>query len=530
LVADIVVPGAKPKPTPINKILMKNALSQLAVHCFPLFTRPARPQSTANAARPPAINPLKRSIEMSALMILLGLLPASRSAGQTVTNLHSFTGDSDGGTPTYALVQSGDVLFGTSGYGGSAGNGTIFSINANGTGFKVLHTFSDEDSNSFNPDGANPFYGVILSGGSLYGTAVNGGSHGVGTVYTIATNGTGFKVLYNFTGNADQGNPNEKLVLSGNTLFGATALGEGVGIGNGTIFSINTDGTGYRTLHTFTGLADGSDPKLGVLVSSNLLYGSTGGGSSSFGTIFSMNTDGTGFTTLYTFKGEADGENPSAPILSGATIYGTTYTAGDNYAGTIFSLGTNGTGFKLLHTFSAGLGTSLTNSDGATPVPALLLSGGTLYGTASAGGTYGNGTVFSLATNGTGFVTLHSFAPLTGSSGINGDGATPFAGLILSGATLFGAAEYGGASGNGTLFSLALPLPPAPPELGATLLPNAVVLTWPTNATGFTLQSATNLVSPVAWIGAGLTPAVVNGLNTVTNSLSGAVQFYRLSQ
>jgi len=57
-----------------------------------------------------------------------------------------------------------------------------------------------------------------------------------------------------------------------------------------------------------------------------------------------------------------------------------------------------------------------------------------------------------------------------------------------------------------------------------------VILTWPTNYAGFTLQSATNLVSPAVWTTVSPEPAVVNGENTVANPISGNQQFFRLSQ
>src|ERR1019366_7254105 len=56
-----------------------------------------------------------------------------------------------------------------------------------------------------------------------------------------------------------------------------------------------------------------------------------------------------------------------------------------------------------------------------------------------------------------------------------------------------------------------------------------VILTWPTNATGFTLQSTANLVSPAVWTTVVPGPVAVNGNNTVTNPISGTQQFYRLS-
>jgi hypothetical protein len=63
--------------------------------------------------------------------------------------------------------------------------------------------------------------------------------------------------------------------------------------------------------------------------------------------------------------------------------------------------------------------------------------------------------VFAVNTDGTGFTNLYTFStPDGGTYGDNGDGAYPQAGLILSGSTLYGTAEIGGASGNvGRAFS-----------------------------------------------------------------------------
>jgi hypothetical protein len=55
-----------------------------------------------------------------------------------------------------------------------------------------------------------------------------------------------------------------------------------------------------------------------------------------------------------------------------------------------------------------------------------------------------------------------------------------------------------------------------------------MILTWPTNLTGFTLQSTTNLVAAPVWSGVQPAPVVVNTNNSVTNGVSGARKFYRL--
>ena len=125
------------------------------------------------------------------------------------------------------------------------------------------------------------------------------------------------------------------------------------------------------------------------------------------------------------------------------------------------------------------------------------------------------------------FTTLHSFTPTTPPS-TGSDGAGPYASLILSGNTLYGTTVHGGSSGSGTVFSLSLPI--GPPQL--TIIPSGanVILTWPTNAAGFTLQSTTNLGSSAVWTTNSPAPVVVNGQYAVTNPISGAQQFYRLSQ
>jgi uncharacterized repeat protein (TIGR03803 family) len=187
----------------------------------------------------------------------------------------------------------------------------------------------------------------------------------------------------------------------------------------------------------------------------------------------------------------------------------------------VFKVNTDGTGFTNLHSF--------TGSDGASPYAGLILSGNTLYGTARIGGSSGYGTVFAVNTDGTGFTNLYSFTATSGTLSTNSDGADPQAGLILSGNTLYGTAYYGGSSGNGTVFSLSLGSVSAP-QLTIIRSRADVVLTWPTDAAGFTLQSTTNLVSPAVWSTVSPAPVVVNGQNAVTNPISDARKFYRLSQ
>ena len=378
------------------------------------------------------------------------LIPASARAADTI--LHNFTASgSDGNLPPGSLTLSGSNLYGMTNSGGSGSEGTIFSLNTDGSGFGVLHTFVFSASDGRNPEGS-----LTLSGSNLYGMTYAGGSADAGTIFSLNTNGTGFTLLHSFSGLASDGQlPNGSLTLSGSTLYGMTTSG---GTSNlGTIFSLNTNGTGYGLLHTFTSATtDGKSPFGSLTLSGSTLYGMTrDGGGSNGGTLFSMNVDGTGFTLLHSFAGGAsDGSAPYGSLtLSGTKLFGLTNTGGSNGAGTLFSMNVNGTGFTLLHSFVNAL------NDGQDPFGSLTLLGSKLYGMTYAAGGNSLGTVFSINTDGSSFALLQSFA------GGTGDGSRPRDSLTLSGdaSTLYGMTESGGTANVGVVFSVPAPTPTPSP-------------------------------------------------------------------
>lgn len=129
--------------------------------------------------------------------------------------------------------------------------------------------------------------------------------------------------------------------------------------------------------------------------------------------------------------------------------------------------------------------------------------------------------MFKLSTNGV-LTSLYSF---TGGN----DGANPYAALVQGGdGRFYGTTSAGGAGGAGTVFRLTIV--PEPPKLSIVPSGANVILMWPTNASGFTLQSTTNLGLSAVWTTNCPPPVVVNGQNTVTNPISGTQQFFRLSQ
>src|ERR1017187_6087543 len=180
---------------------------------------------------------------LPALIAGLNLIPAGRVTAQTFTTLHSFTGGSDGMAPSPGLILSGNTLYGAAEWGGSSGNGTVFAVQTNGTGFTTVYSFTGGS------DGSLPVAGLILSGNTLYGTAYQGGSGGAGTVFAVHTDGTGFTILHSFTAvsgsgaNSDGANPWAGLILSGNTLYGTAEAGGSSG--DGTVFAVQTNGTGF---------------------------------------------------------------------------------------------------------------------------------------------------------------------------------------------------------------------------------------------------------------------------------------------
>lgn len=373
--------------------------------------------------------------------LLLALLSVSTPlSAQTYNVIHNFTNSPDGSWPKAGLVLSGGTLYGVTDSGGTNGDGMVFKVGTNGTGYAIQKSFTGL------PDGQGPDASLIVAGDTLYGTTKLGGSIGYGTVFKINTNnGTGYSILKNFSSyDTNIGAwPSGKLVLDSGVLYGTVSTG---GNSNrGAVFKINTDGNGFTLLKSFY-QNDGWNPQAGVALDGGTLYGTTyQGGTNGYGVVFKVNTNGTGFAVLKTFS-DSDGSSPrGGVVVTGGVVYGTTYSGGSSGAGTVFKVNTDGTGFSILKHFN--------HSDGWHPQGGLILNGNTLYGTTYDGGSSYNGNIFKIKLDGTGFSSVYSF---TGSSG----GANPLGDLVLDSSTLYGTTGYGGSASRGVVFSLTLPPPP----------------------------------------------------------------------
>jgi uncharacterized repeat protein (TIGR03803 family) len=461
------------------------------------------------------------SFTRAGLAAAIALASFGARAQSSFTNLHSFDG-TNGGYPYAVMVLGGGTLFGTTESGGTGGAnaGTVFAINLNGTGFTNLCEFPRTLSGNDSPIG-----GLALSGNMLYGGLRNSGS-----VFGVNTNGTGFT---NFPGFG--GDPEADLLVAGNTLYGTTYNGDAV-------FAYNINNLTFSNVYSFTGTqgnqgtnSDGSSPSGGLVLTGGSFYGSAeNGGRAGRGTIYKVDTDGSNFVTLHSFtlgtydpalqqNTNSDGANPYGTLaLSGTTLYGTTSAGGIANNGTVFSISTSGNNFTVLHTFSpvadstAPAFEAVTNGDGATPYGDLLLSGGVLYGTTYSGGIFGEGTVFAINTDGSGFTNLYNFSGTFGEFGTNSDGAGPRGGLVLSGNTLYGTTDGGGQYGYGTVFAVSLA--PAQVPLKVQPMSGALVMTW-SNASYY-LEAAPTVN--------GVYTPLSDSPSPSTNSLTGAQQYFRL--
>jgi uncharacterized repeat protein (TIGR03803 family) len=344
--------------------------------------------------------------------------------------------------PEAPLVEGSDgALYGTS-YAGGAGLGTVFKLNKDGTGQTILHQFLGSVS-----DGQNPASGLLLaSNGCFYGTTSQGGRFSQGTIFALQPNGNGYTNLYTFGVTPREATePMDGLIQGTDGALYGTSTGGGSN-NVGTVFKVRLDGTGFTSIHSFAG-AGGVVPEGGLIEASDgVLYGTTtGGGSNGGGVVFKLNSDGSGFTTIHNFLAvPADGRAPHSTLVEGADggLYGVAPTGGSNNLGTVFRLNKDGSGYTNLHHFGG-------PGDGANPQALTIAQDGALYGATSAGGSNSVGTLFKLALDGSGYTVLRHFG------GSSWDSKTPLAQpLAASDGILYGTTYAGGSSGVGTVFAI----------------------------------------------------------------------------
>jgi uncharacterized repeat protein (TIGR03803 family) len=203
--------------------------------------------------------------------------------GRTVT-VHEFGGTNDGWSPQGPLVEAGGLLYGTTLFDCCGdGPGTIFQIDPK----------SGTESVAYNFDYGKQFYGFYPSGGLvkvghvMYGALIYGPNYNGGVIFAFDPKTNSVTQVYSFTGGSDGAAPYAPPIELNGALYGTAS--QGGASGNGTVYALNPKTGAETTLYSFTGSADGGSPQARLINVGGTLYGTTSlGGSDNRGTVFSL--------------------------------------------------------------------------------------------------------------------------------------------------------------------------------------------------------------------------------------------------
>jgi uncharacterized repeat protein (TIGR03803 family) len=327
-----------------------------------------------------------------------------KPSDQVFSPLYEFAGGSDGANPFYGVVFGPDgSLYGTTENGG-LGFGTVFKLQPPLTicksvlcpwGKTILYTFAGGSDGSM-PEASSNL--IFDQAGNIYGTTGFGGQFGQGTVYELTRPGGGWTktILHSFGASGDGAIPTHNVTFDSNgNLYGTTYVGGNSG--DGIIYQLVHSGSGWTenilaSLSRSTTL--GGIPLAGLIIDrSGNLYGATSsGGTGGGGTVFEMSPSGSGFTItiLASLAGGYQGGSYGNLVMdSTGNLYGTALNDGAYGYGSVFKLTSPGWTLSSLHDFRF--------TDGANPTGDLTIdASGNLYGTTDDGGANRNGVVFEI--------------------------------------------------------------------------------------------------------------------------------------
>jgi uncharacterized repeat protein (TIGR03803 family) len=387
---------------------------------------------------------------LSAIVVL-----TAHAAASTTKILYSFAGGANGEYIDSDLVtDAAGNIYGSSVQGGTFGGGTVFEVTPAGV-HTVLYNFTG------GADGGEPYKGVTLDAqGNLYGTAVTGGAGscegGCGVVYELTHSAGIWKqsVIHTFTGGNDGSGPGSGVAFDkqGN-IYGTTPTGGAKG--QGVIYELKPGSTGWslNVIHTFTGGADGAGGSAGRLIfdAAGNIYGvATVGGVNGDGTVFELTLIAGKWQlkTLYAFKDQPDGALPYGGLI---------FDKSGNLYGTTYYAGANddGTVYKLTRSGNAWTETVLYSfkggTDGSSPISNLVSdAAGNLYGTTSDGGAGCScGVIFKMTpkTNGSWTESVAYRFPGTPNPGF------AYNGMVVDFSwNFYGTSVHGGATNDGTIY------------------------------------------------------------------------------
>ena len=280
-------------------------------------------------------------------------------------------------------------------------------------------------------DGSEPLTGLIELRGQYYGTTFYGGSASGGTVYRVDLKTGTETVIHTFNGGSDGSKP-LSLIAAAGKLYGTT--GYGGSQGGGTVFSIDPTTGAEQVIFN-----PPSQTYLGVSFEYNgLLYGSGQCGNPGVSCLYTFDPVAATGQLVYSFNSSVDGNGISGLTLFGRYVYGTTSSGGATGDGTLFRFDPTTATLRLEHVFGSA-------ADGSQPQAPLIKVGQILYGSTTAGGTSGDGTVFSFNPDMRQEAILHSF---------DGTDGGDVLGLSSANGMLYGVSYSGGPDNSGTLFSV----------------------------------------------------------------------------
>jgi uncharacterized repeat protein (TIGR03803 family) len=353
--------------------------------------------------------------------------------GTGYQKLLDFDGKNKGSIPLGSLLLFNDSLYGMASSGGTQDSGVIFKININGGGFQKLVDFDGPGK------GSNPKGSLIISNNFLYGMTNKGGTNGVGVLFKVNINGTGFDKLLNFDGVASGANPTGSLIQLHDTLCGMT--NNGGNYNKGVLFMIKTDKSAFQKYIDFDdNTYYGGYPEGSLTLYKNFLYGMTySGGDYGSGILFKIAVNGT-FTRITSFNTASGGGGYPHGSLTvvGDSLCGMTEKGGINNKGIIFKTDLRALNLRKLKDFSATIG--------ANPFGSLILIDTMLYGMTKSGGIADRGAIFSINNRGKYFTKLKDcYSAL--------QGALPYD-LVTDGTYFYGVTQFGGANGKGVLYKI----------------------------------------------------------------------------
>ncbi len=363
---------------------------------------------------------MKKIYTLFILLLCLGV--SLEGKGQNFRTLKHFPANASDGHGIWQLIlASNGKLYGITSEGGSSNEGTLFCMDIDGSNYSILVHFAG------NSKGNNPKGLIQGSDGKLYGNTHGGGVNAGGVIFRLNLDGSGYEIIHEHTFGNGYNSQQPIFQADDGKLYGV--INNGMAIHNvinqvfpnpipssDVIFRLNPDGTSYEEIYHFNNtIADGLAVYCGFMQANNgKLYGLTEwGGINNQGVIFSLNLDGSGFQKLIDFDGinkGAKSANGSLMQASDGKIYGVTSQGGVTNDGVIFRLNVDGSGFQKLLDF----GFSTSQTYGNQGVSFLEAPDGKLYGTNYNGGNDGNGKIYSINKDGTGFQSIFDFSTTNG--------------------------------------------------------------------------------------------------------------------